>query len=44
MVDFKLGPVKRYAKLANNKASQQFISERCPSKFGFMEMAVSQFG
>ena len=26
MVDFKLAPIKRYAKLANNKASQQFIS------------------
>ena len=26
MVDFKLAPVKRYAKLPNNKASQQFIS------------------
>ena len=26
MVDLKLAPIKRYAKLANNKASQQFIS------------------
>ena len=26
MVDFKLAPIKRYAKLAHNKASQQFIS------------------
>ena len=26
MVDFKLAPVKRYAKLPNNKAPQQFIS------------------
>ena len=26
MVDFKLAPVKPYAKLANNKALQQFIS------------------
>ena len=26
MANFKLAPVKRYAKLANNKASQQFIS------------------
>ena len=25
MVDFKLARIKRYAKLANNKASQQFI-------------------
>ena len=26
MVDFKLAPIKRYAKLANSKALQQFIS------------------
>ena len=26
MSDFKLAPIKRYVKLANNKASQQFFS------------------
>ena len=26
MVDFKVAPIKRYAKLAHNKTSQQFIS------------------
>ena len=26
MVDFKVAPIKRYAKLPYNKASQQFIS------------------
>ena len=26
MVDFKLVPIKRYTELANDKASQQFIS------------------
>ena len=26
MVDFKLVPIKRYAELASDKASQQFIS------------------